>query len=160
MFITAKTSPIPQPPPGYASPTAAPLQKLAALKALTPITVTDKPGITAPQSLLGLSIDLNDIEGVAHPDYINLVKHLTEFETGPMLVRVGAYSADRLTKPWPGTVYKALGALHNATGVKFILGVNQHAEDPVLTKEQVRRSEKLLPAGSVVSFAVGNEPDM
>jgi len=103
---------------------------------------------------------LNDIEGVAHPDYINLVKHLAESDTGPLLVRVGAYSADRLIKPWPGTVYRALGALHNATGVKFIVGVNQHAEDPVLTQEQVKRSEKFMPAGSILAFAVGNEPDM
>ena len=67
-------------------------------------------------------------QGVAHPDYVGFIKRLTAFGTGPMLVRVGAYAADRLTKPWPATVYRALGALHNATGAKFIMGVNQHAE--------------------------------
>ena len=75
-------------------------------------------------------------------------------------MRVGAASADRLVKPWPATVYKALSALHAATGIQFILGVNQHAESPAITQEQVKRSLKLLPAGSIQSFAVGNEPDM
>lgn len=42
----------------------------------------------------------------------------------------------------------------------YIIGVNQHAEDPEVTAGQVVRSEKLLPHNSIVSFAVGNEPDM
>jgi len=75
-------------------------------------------------------------------------------------MRVGAYSADRMTKPWPGTVYRALTTLHAATATQFIMGINQHAESPAVTKEQVQRSLKLLPAGSVESLAVGNEPDM
>lgn len=82
--------------------------------------------------------------------------HAATFETP----QVGAYSADRLIKPWPATVYKALTKLSSATGMKFIIGVNQHAEDPKITQEQVTRSERQLPAGSIVSFAVGNEPDM
>jgi hypothetical protein len=71
------------------------------------------------------------------------------------IARVGAYSADRLEKPWPATVYRALAALHNATGMAFIIGVNQHAEDAELTREQVARTERLLPRGAVASFAVG-----
>lgn len=75
-------------------------------------------------------------------------------------MRVGAYSADRMTTAWPSTVYFALYRLHKAAGVKYIMGINQHAEDEAVTKGQVIRNEKLLPPGSVVSYAVGNEPDM
>jgi hypothetical protein len=168
-------------------------------------------------------LDVKDVEGVANPDYIELVKQLTSFQTGPLVgglkvvdaengacneggvgtsvtaimgrqslstssspaanvvtsvalaahlsapgslalgpqyMRVGAYSADRLVAPWNGTVYFALARLHRATGVKFIMGVNQHAEDEAVTQMQVKRSQQLLPPGSIVSFAVGNEPDM
>jgi hypothetical protein len=147
---------------GYPSPYAPPLAKLASADAFarSPLRDAGAPEARVPASFLGLSVDLNDIEGVAHPDYIGLVRHLTEYDTGPMIFRVGAYAADRLDKPWPATVYKALSELHLKTGAKFIVGVNQHAEDPALTDEQVRRSAKLLPKGSIVAFAVGNEPDM
>jgi hypothetical protein len=37
----------------------------------------------------------------------------------------------------------------------FILGVNQHAEDAALTREQVARTQRLLPRAAVVAYAVG-----
>lgn len=141
--------------------TAEPAIKLLEYQKVLPtFTFSEKPLAAVPKSFLGLSLDLNDIEGVASPDYIHFIKLLTAYDTGPMFMRVGAYSADRLIKPWPGTVYKALTQLNAATGMQFIMGINQHAEDPEVTREQVKRSEKLLPKGSIVSFAVGNEPDM
>ncbi|KAI8465097.1 MAG: hypothetical protein J3K34DRAFT_95524 [Monoraphidium minutum] len=146
----------------YASPQDTALKALAAQQALTKVGAPDSPkgSVSIPASYLGLSVDLGDIEGVASRDYITLIKLLTSYDTGPMYFRVGAYSADRLIKPWPASVYKALTTLHTATGVKFIMGANQHAEDPSVTDAQVQRSLKLLPAGSIVAFGVGNEPDM
>lgn len=47
-----------------------------------------------------------------------------------------------------------------AAGAKFILGVNLHSEDPKLTKAQVKRILEVLPRESIMSIAVGNEPDM
>lgn len=43
----------------------------------------------------------------------------------PQYMRVGAESADRLVKPWPATVYKALADLNKATGMQYIVGTNQ-----------------------------------
>ncbi|KIY97001.1 hypothetical protein MNEG_10962 [Monoraphidium neglectum] len=144
----------------YPTPDDPVLKKLAGQSAYVTISTNEKPLVKVPQSFLGLSLDLNDIEGIAHPDFIGIIKHLTEFNTGPMYMRVGAESADRLVKPWPATVYKALADLNKATGMQYIVGTNQHAEDASLTASQVTRSLKLLPQGSIVSFAVGNEPDM
>ncbi|KAI8471732.1 MAG: hypothetical protein J3K34DRAFT_458144 [Monoraphidium minutum] len=145
----------------YADPSARELKALQGARgSYTQAAASEKPLVSVPPSFLGLSVDLVDIEGVAHPDFIGFIKHLTEFDTGPMLIRVGAYSADRLVKPWPGSVYKALATLHKATRAQFIMGVNQNAEDAELTAGQVERSEDLMPPGSVVSYAVGNEPDM
>lgn len=135
-------------------------RKLSGQGSVTALYVYEQPIVKVPNSFLGLSLDLNDIEGIGHPDFIGIIKHLTELDTGPMYMRVGAESADRLTKPWPGTVYKAMTDVNKATGMMYIVGVNQHAEDPALTASQVKRSLKLLPAGSIASFAVGNEPDM
>ncbi|GBF93298.1 hypothetical protein Rsub_06030 [Raphidocelis subcapitata] len=150
----------------YPSSLARDMRRLTAAKALTLTAVNASaaeaaaPLASVPQSFLGLSIDLNDIEGVAHPDFIGLVQQLTSHSTGPMIFRMGANSADRLVGPWPAAAYKALSELHAATGAKFIMGVNQHAEDPSVTKQQVEEAVRKLPAGSIVGFAPGNEPDM
>ena len=74
-----------QTPPGYTNPTAPELAKLASQKALVALPVPNQPLFSIPQSFLGLSVDLNDIEGVAHPDYVALIKRLTAYETGPMV---------------------------------------------------------------------------
>lgn len=238
------------------------MRRLTAARALTLTTVNATaaearaPLASVPDSFLGLSVDLNDIEGVAHPDFIGaagsprlsvaalfvaalpaqepslksaaargkggpqsgqgcplrpeqpwaaaaqlppgarkprraaaappavppegaaacgaapgrppkrtrthapagLVRHLTAHSTGPMIFRVGANTADRLVGAWPEAAYKALSQLHAATGAQFILGVNQHAEDPAVTKQQVEEAARKLPAASVVGFAPGNEP--
>lgn len=71
----------PRTPAGYASPAAPELARLAAQRALTPVAASERALARVPPSFLGLSVDLNDIEGVAHPDYIGLIKHLTGFDT-------------------------------------------------------------------------------
>jgi hypothetical protein len=73
-------------PPGYDSLSSPVLQRLAAAGAFASLALDDKPAsaIAVPKSFLGLSLDLNDIEGVAHPEYIKLVKKLTSYDTGPM----------------------------------------------------------------------------
>jgi hypothetical protein len=80
------------------------------------------------------------------------------FDTGPLLLRAGAYSADRLTTNWADSAYQALSRLHRATGVQFLVGVNQHAENPEITKMQISKAREALPWGSIVGFTVGNEP--
>jgi hypothetical protein len=47
--------------------------------------VSEKTLVAVPQSYLGLSLDLNDIEGVAHPDFIGFIRHLTQYDTGTMV---------------------------------------------------------------------------
>jgi hypothetical protein len=87
----ARLTPLPQPPPtrplaGYGSLSDPVLQRLAAARAFATLPLADAPAaaVPVPPSFLGLSLDLNDIEGVAHPDYLRLVKRLTAYDTGPM----------------------------------------------------------------------------
>ncbi|KAI8465098.1 MAG: hypothetical protein J3K34DRAFT_438150 [Monoraphidium minutum] len=142
------------------APTLAALAADDSLTRISPASSSAAAPVPVPPSFFGLSLDLNEVEGVAADDYIELVKGLAAHDNGPMIMRVGAYQADRMVTPWNVSVYFALNKLHRATGTKFIVGVNQHAEDVAVTQAQVRRNEQLLPKGSVLSYSVGNEPDM
>ena len=113
-----------------------------------------------PRSFLGLSFDLEEIEGLQQRDYIELIKRLASYDAGTVPLRVGAAAADRRTAPWPQSTIEALNVVHKWAGSKLLLGVNMNSEDPAITKSQVDRlKEKLLP-GSIETFIVGNEPDM
>jgi hypothetical protein len=57
-------------PAGYVNPADPELGKLAGYNAFTRAWVTETTAASVPDSFLGLSIDLTDIEGLAHDDYI------------------------------------------------------------------------------------------
>ena len=68
------------------------------------------------RSFLGLSYDLDDITGVAQPDFIDLIRRLQSYDTGPMVLRIGASTADRLRSVWPDDILNALASLTQQTG--------------------------------------------
>jgi hypothetical protein len=100
------------------------------------------------------------VPAVASPDYQRLLARLSAYNTGPMIMRVGVVAADRMQSAWPDAVLYALKAMHEATGAKFIFGVNFYSEKAEVTAAQVRRIQEVIPAAAISAFAVGNEPNM
>eukprot|EP00878_Enallax_costatus_P017264 GHUV01018129.1.p1 GENE.GHUV01018129.1~~GHUV01018129.1.p1 ORF type:complete len:450 (+),score=80.81 GHUV01018129.1:440-1789(+) len=84
---------------------------------------------------------------------------LQSFGSGPLVLRVGGGSTDKqVTVPEP-RVWQALSKLHEATGMKFILGLNFFYNNVALARAQMDAAKAGLPQGSIMSFEIGNEPD-
>lgn len=83
-------------------------------------TVALDPSVTGasiPSSFLGMSHEWTNIEELNHGgSYLQLLKDLTAYGSGPLVVRVGGGSTDRLTTVPPQSTWVALKELHDATG--------------------------------------------
>lgn len=115
---------------------------------------------TCSRSFLGMSYEMDDVPGIANPDYLTLLKRLNRYDTGPLILRIGAAAADRMTGVWSSQVLDALNKVYKATGAKFILGVNLHSENAEITKAQVQHITRSINTDAIEAFAVGSEPDM
>lgn len=75
-------------PPGYDNLTADPLLALSEANALAAIAADDAAlGVPVPDSFVGLSLDLSDVEGIATQDYVEFVKQLSSYDNGPLVRR-------------------------------------------------------------------------
>jgi hypothetical protein len=91
------------------------------------------------------------------PQYVDVIKRLQSYGSGPLVLRVGGGSTDKLvTVPEPH-VWEALSKLYRATGMRFILGLNLFNNDIGLARRQMDAALKGLPEGSIISFEIGNE---
>ncbi|KAI8465096.1 MAG: hypothetical protein J3K34DRAFT_438146 [Monoraphidium minutum] len=145
---------------GWSDPWDPALKDLESQGAFVRLELNEDKVTTVARSFLGLSYELDDVLGVASKDYMALLKQLSAYDNGPLMLRIGAMAADRMTGVWSAAVLNALTTLHRWTGAKFILGVNFHSENPEITKAQIARIKSILPSSAIESFAVGNEPDM
>lgn len=74
-------------------------------------------GINIPSSFLGISHEWTNVEELNHGgSYLQLLKDLTAYGSGPLVVRVGGGSTDKLADVPPESTFKALRELHEATG--------------------------------------------
>ncbi|HTL98946.1 MAG TPA: hypothetical protein VL181_09090, partial [Holophagaceae bacterium] len=142
----------------------------AAQKPLPPnATATVDPAgdaIPVSPSFLGLSHEwgeAQDMMGQApaplNPAYVQLLRNLDAYGNGPLVLRIGGNSTDRTGEPTPGVV-DPFAAVRGATGAEFILGLNFGADDPQLTADQAAAYRAAMPAGSVIAWELGNEPDL
>ncbi|MGA2926234.1 MAG: glycosyl hydrolase family 79 C-terminal domain-containing protein [Solirubrobacteraceae bacterium] len=139
------------------------------------ITVSPRAVTTSvPGSFLGLST-----EYWALPIFRRHVPVLERVLTllhvpgnGPLLLRVGGDSADhtfweptahdpprwvfRLTPAW----LRETSALVQRSGVRLILDLNLVTDSPSQAALWAQAAERELPAGSIVGFEIGNEPDL
>lgn len=91
------------------------------------------------------------------PQYVDVIKFLQSYGSGPLSLRIGGGSTD-LQKTVPGpAVWDALTKLHKATGMQYILGLNFFDQDVTLARNQMDAARKGLPADSIRSFEIGNE---
>jgi hypothetical protein len=83
-------------------------------------TVAVDPTVTGaaiPSSFLGISHEWTNVEELNHGgSYLQLLQDLTAYGSGPLVVRVGGGSTDKLTTVPPQSTWVALKQLHEATG--------------------------------------------
>lgn len=95
---------------------------------------------------------------LADPQVIGMFAQFAAFDTGPLILRMGGATADALGDV-PGSVWDALNTLNRAVGMQFILDLNLGSDDQSLTQRQKAAALSALPAGSILSFEIGNEPN-
>jgi Glycosyl hydrolase family 79 C-terminal beta domain len=124
-----------------------------------------KPGAQIPASFLGFSHEwsgppvLMGPPGNTNPIYRQLVKNLTAYGGGPLLIRIGGNSTDTTTAPTTGVV-APMAQLYADLGAKFTLGVNLGSDDVALATQQGQYYLANMPAGSLEAIEIGNEPDL
>ncbi|KAI8467768.1 MAG: hypothetical protein J3K34DRAFT_480182 [Monoraphidium minutum] len=113
-----------------------------------------------PQSFLGLSHEWPYVEEMStQPKYMDLLNYLASFGGGPVSVRVGGGSTDAQDFVPSPEVWQSLADLHRGTGSKLIIGINLESGDTDLALKQAEAAKAALPAGSILAFEIGNEPN-
>ena len=139
----------------------------------------DKNGRTIPPSFLGLSIehpDLLDYTGSAggpNLAFIRLMQMFESFGNGSPTLRIGGHSTDQswwnpagaprphgvitdIDQSWLGGLASVAARAHTPV----VLGLNLGIRDPANALEFAQTALNRLPAGSLRSFEIGNEPDL
>lgn len=58
-----------------------------------------------------------DTPNIASPDYMDLIKRLTtEFDTGPVVLRIGGVTSDHMRDVWSQQVLEAAKTVAKSTG--------------------------------------------
>jgi hypothetical protein len=136
------------------------------------------PGSAVPSNFLGLSVEwtqflsyLGDGSGNANPVAVQLLKNFEE-HGHRVEVRIGGNTTD--TTWWvsgPGTrgpratfnvtptFFQTIQALNAATGAHFILGLDFALGNPQNPAAFMQAAVAALPAGSIMAFEMGNEPN-
>ncbi len=138
-----------------------------------------RPGLAIRRSFLGFSFEYGDIlnftgktSTTINPVFIQLLNNLG-LNNGAPLVRVGGSSTDESwwnpngsAKP-PGIRYNitatdlsSLEASLSQTGSRVILGLNLGQNQTGRAVEFVKAALFRLPADRILSFEIGNEPDI
>ncbi len=119
------------------------------------VYVTRK-GNVIPQSFLGLSYEWGALPMVMNEEYIELLKQLTQYGGGPLHVRVGGGSTDKLTDVPQQQTWDALRLLRDRVNASLMLGLTFESGDRWLAQRQMEAAQQQL--GSVIeAFEVGNE---
>ena len=163
-----------------ASPASARGRKQSQPVPTSHVTVTSTALHVVPQSFLGLSMNVDEMEDYtqqpAFPQFMNLI---TPNGDGPFVLRVGGTFAD--SAYWNGETsqimpqflapsydrvtlndawLQSLAGVVAGTGSNVILNVNAADHDPQMALNLVEAAERDLPAGSLSAVAIGNEPNL
>lgn len=125
-------------------------------------------GASIPSSFLGISHEWTNVEELNHGgSYLRLLKDLTAYGSGPLVVRVGGGSTDKLTTVPPESTFQALRELHestgetcscnSATGHRLLCNPSKHT---VLGCSRHARQWQLLLPQSVPLLVPGNCPTL
>jgi hypothetical protein len=111
-----------------------------------------------PPSFMGLSWEWTNLtDCLTQPRLPEMLNYLTSFGGGPLLIRIGGSSTDDWTYTQRAEVYQAMTAIHQATGARFLLGVNLAAANPSLSLQQMQAAQAQMPPEAIVTYEIGNE---
>jgi hypothetical protein len=154
--VQAAAPPPTAPPPSAPPPTGS----------LGTATVdASRPGIQIPASFMGFSHewggqnDLMGQPGRTNNIYRQLLRNLTAYGAGPIMIRMGGNSADSSGQPTSTTV-PPMAQLATDIGAKFDLDVNLGSNNVQLAVSQAQNYVANMPQGSLEAIEIGNEPDL
>jgi hypothetical protein len=129
--------------------------------------------VKVPPSFFGLSVEYSELPLYERfrPSFERLLSLLRISGDGPQVLRIGGDSAD-ITYWNPGSRHLPRDAfvltagwfaqastLIREAGLRVLLDLNLKNSTPALAADEARAENSMLPAGSIVGFEVGNEPD-
>ncbi|HET9719994.1 MAG TPA: glycosyl hydrolase family 79 C-terminal domain-containing protein [Solirubrobacteraceae bacterium] len=138
-------------------------------------TVLRTPGEPLPRSFLGLSFEYWDLPSFAsHPAALQRVFRLLRIQgDGPVPLRIGGDSADQSfwgnspaarLGPWPYHItdgwLRTLASVVRTGRLRVLLDLNLAQRSPAASARFARQAVMRLPAGSLMGFEIGNEPDI
>jgi hypothetical protein len=144
------------------------------------VTVTTNLLHVVPQSFMGVSMDIQEMLAfTGQPTFPQFLSLIDPQGDGPFVLRVGGTFSDtaywngeqREVIPWyvgppQADVYldnawlESLANVAGATGSDVILNVNAAAHDPHMALDLIRAAQQVLPTGSLMAAAIGNEPNL
>lgn len=130
------------------------------------------------RSFVGFSIEYSWIDQLTTQDhdrqqaFINLLNDITTLD-GPVIIRIGGNSQDEAaynikqykTRPkyvhinLSDQTFDQLKQLAQATGCKYILGLNLRAHRPDLAEQLVKNANRVVGAEHIIGYEIGNESD-
>jgi hypothetical protein len=149
----------------------------AAVPTPLPASVTVDPWLTVatvPRSFLGASTEYW-VPPRSHRRLVLFERALSLLRApgdGPLVIRIGGDSADRslwdpqgiALPPWLFEItprwLRAAAWLVRDLGARLILDLNLAIDSPKAEAAWARAARAALPAGSIVGFEIGNEPDL
>ena len=144
------------------------------------VTVTGSTLHAVPTSFLGLSMNVEEMEDyTTQANFPQFIRLITPAGDGPFVLRLGgtfidssywngetsqiapqylapAYDRVTLDDAW----LQSLSSVVSSTGSNVILNVDAANHDPQMALNLVQAAERDLPAGSLTSVAIGNEPNL
>lgn len=129
------------------------------------VSVRTTTGKAIPPTFMGLSHEwgtaqtmMGDSTTGVDDIYRQLLRNLTAYGSGPIVLRIGGNSTDMSGEP-TSTITQPLAELATDLGVHFYLGVNLGADNVNLAVDQAVAYAGRVPAGSLDGIEIGNEPD-
>lgn len=129
------------------------------------ITVVTTPTQQIPSTFMGFSHEwttsqqmMGSSENKVDSIYRQLLKNLTAYGSGPIVIRIGGESVERSGEPTSTTVLP-FAELANSLGTRFSLSV-KFGGSLKLATDQASAFVSQMPAGSLDAIEIGNESDM
>jgi hypothetical protein len=128
-------------------------------------TVTPtSPGLQIPSTFMGLSFeqgtntDLFGAPGDPNPIFVQLIKNLSAYGSGPINIRIGGNSTDQTGYPSSST-FAQFAEIAKDTNTRFEIGVNLASGSIPLAISQAQAIVQQMPSSSLNAIEIGNEPD-
>lgn len=94
-----------------------------------------------------------------HPAYLKLIEQLARFNPQGPCFRIGGNSADGMGAAPEAARWQQIAEIYRTTRMPVIININLAKENLDLDRTLIADAQKYLPAGSVLAYELGNEPD-